>query len=128
MASDMQATTNTSHLKLRATKLFVLKDGRIAGISGDHGAAHRLMDALNGGSKDQKFEDAHVIVMSPDGSLVEYCDNLTPIPVENQFYAIGTGRAAAMAAMHCGKTAEEAVEIAMLVDAFSGGGVMSMRA
>jgi len=46
-----------------------------------------------------------------------------PTYIEQPFFAIGSGRDFAIAAMHCGKTAREAVEIACLYDAYCGNGV-----
>ena len=64
------------------------------------------------------------IVVERCGDIVEY--GITPYPIRHSkppFYAIGSGREYAMAAMHCGKTAAEAVEIAAVYDLYTGGGV-----
>lgn len=45
------------------------------------------------------------------------------LPVENAFWAFGCGRDFALAAMHCGKDAREAVEIASRFDNGCGLGV-----
>jgi hypothetical protein len=43
------------------------------------------------------------------------------------FHAVGSGRDFALAAMHLGKTAEEAVELAIEFDCYSGGPIRSME-
>lgn len=57
--------------------------------------------------------------------VYEVEDSWIPYEIEENFYAIGTGNMAAVAAMLCGKNVKEAVEIACMVDVWSGGGVDS---
>jgi len=71
--------------------------------------------------------DFTCLVLTPKG-LFEYdvyCQPeevvLSPYP----FYAVGSGTKAAMAAMHCGKSAVEAVRIACKVDTYSSGRIQS---
>lgn len=47
----------------------------------------------------------------------------TPEPLEDKFMAFGSGRDFAMAAMHLGKSAREAIEIASLYDINTGMGI-----
>ena len=46
--------------------------------------------------------------------------------LDEDFWAAGSGRQAALAAMHCGKSAVEAVRIAARIDSFTGGRVVHM--
>ena len=46
--------------------------------------------------------------------------------VQEEFFAIGSGAKAALAAMHCGKSAIEAVRIAARIDPYTGGRIVSM--
>ena len=50
-----------------------------------------------------------------------------PIPVDNEFWAIGSGGLAAMGVMYCNKTPQDAIKIAMLCDEYSGGSVRTLR-
>lgn len=50
-----------------------------------------------------------------------------PVRVLDKFTALGSGRKAALAAMHCGKSAREAVRIAALIDPYTGGPIVTMR-
>lgn len=64
------------------------------------------------------------LVLRPDG-LYEYDIYLRGERIEEDFYAVGSGADAALAAMHCGKSAVEAVRIAARVDAYTGGKIVS---
>lgn len=80
-------------------------------------------EAFPAGQRDDNTS-VTLIVVERSGDIIEY--GITPCPIRHskpQFYAIGSGREYAMAAMHCGKTAAEAVEIAAVYDLYTGGGV-----
>lgn len=64
--------------------------------------------------------DVTAIVIGPSG-VEKWTEHLQPVPVEDKFLAIGSGAKAAMAAMHMGASAEEAVRIASLVDICTNG-------
>lgn len=53
---------------------------------------------------------------------------LVPIPVEDKFQAVGSGADYALCAMYLGKTAAEAVAIAAIFDAYTGGDVTELTA
>lgn len=50
-----------------------------------------------------------------------------PERITAPFYAIGSGRKEALAAMACGKSAKKAVEIASLTDPYTRGPIVTMR-
>lgn len=56
-----------------------------------------------------------------------YDGSLTCFPIKERFWAIGSGAAYAIAAMHLGKSPVEAVEIAALFDPGTGGPIDHMR-
>lgn len=67
---------------------------------------------------------AVLVVVHADGTLSEYSAEPFAIRYDaGQPFAVGSGEAAALAAMRCGKSAEEAVRIACEVDIYCGGGV-----
>jgi ATP-dependent protease HslVU (ClpYQ) peptidase subunit len=68
--------------------------------------------------------DISALVLTADG-LDLWTEHAQPIPILDDFFAIGSGTAAAMAAMHMGADPIRAVEIAMLVDYSTGGDIMS---
>jgi hypothetical protein len=63
------------------------------------------------------------LVILPGGVIERFEDQPLPIIVEDVTHAIGTGRDYARVAMHLGKCAREAVEIACLFDENCGNGV-----
>lgn len=65
------------------------------------------------------------LVLDEDG-LWEFDNYCRAEKIEEAFYAIGTGGNVALGAMHRGATAHEAVEIAKLVDPYTGGDVVKM--
>lgn len=67
--------------------------------------------------------DFTCLVLRPDG-LYEYDVYCQAEKIEEEFYAIGSGAKAALAALHCGKSAIEAVRIACRIDPYSGGRIV----
>lgn len=66
------------------------------------------------------------LVIGRDGVIEHYEASPLPMIVEDPTHAIGTARDFARAAMHLGKTAREAVELACLFSADCGNGVDSI--
>jgi len=64
------------------------------------------------------------LVLTPSG-LFEYDVYCRGDEVSDDFYAIGSGAGVALGAMHCGKSAVEAVRIAARVDPYTGGRINS---
>lgn len=79
----------------------------------------------NGGRRPKLSEDFDAIMLTHDG-LFRLESTLIPVPVHCGYFAIGSGRLAAMAMMNNGATAEEAVKAAMTVDPHSGGDLQTM--
>jgi len=61
------------------------------------------------------------------GKLYQVNHMCRPVEIVDGFIAIGSGRKSALAAMHCGKSAEEAVRIACLIDPYSAPPVYTAR-
>jgi ATP-dependent protease HslVU (ClpYQ) peptidase subunit len=59
-----------------------------------------------------------VLELRRDGIWI-YESTIIPAKIKNDFWAIGTGANFAIAAMHCGKSVKEAVEIACQYDTSS---------
>lgn len=113
------------------TKVHRLRDGSIAAFSGDGDAAMALLAWLNAAQNPAAYPetqkdrdgDASCFVVRPDGSRWSYGKTPYPQRVECEIFAMGHGRDFALAAMHCGKTAREAVELACRLDVFCGNGI-----
>jgi hypothetical protein len=69
--------------------------------------------------------DFTCLILRPDG-LYEADVYCRPDKITEDFYAVGSGSKEALAAMHCGKSAAEAVRIAALIDPYTGGRTVSM--
>ena len=61
-----------------------------------------------------------------DGKAEKWTEHCQPTPIYESFFAVGSGAQAAMAAMHMGASAEEAVKISMLVDPHTAGDVETL--
>ena len=68
-----------------------------------------------------------VLVIEADGTPSLYERTQYPIRHEQRCIAIGSGREYAMAAMHLGKTAREAVEVAIELDCGCGNGIDTLE-
>jgi hypothetical protein len=68
--------------------------------------------------------DFTCLILRPDGlwEADVYC---RPDKILDSFYAVGSGSKEALAAMHCGKSAVEAVRVAAIIDPYTGGRVVS---
>lgn len=76
----------------------------------------------------QLTEDYQSILMvREDRRIFTYGRSGFPFEVFDKFHAVGSGRDFAIAAMHLGKTAREAVEIASLFDISCGNGVDTLE-
>jgi len=103
-------------------KIVVGKD-RIVGFCGGYAAGYSgalwLAGELNDRPETYSGDDCEFIVLRRDGIWVAD-EFLRMAPVKGKFWATGSGGIAAMAAMHMGATAVEAVRIAIKVDELSG--------
>lgn len=119
LASDGMACRGEFIDTLSEKKVHKLSDGRLVGACGDCAETYPFVKALDRPLAElPKLTESTVIVVAKDGrSIKVYSEKghyVTPIDGE-YFNAWGSGRDAAMAAMHCGKTAAQAVMVAMKV-------------
>ena len=120
-ASDSKCTIGA--IWVTSTKIHRHKD-ELIGTAGTDAQCQRWLEWYRAGKKGAppKFDQAEALVLRKDGVFyVE--DGGSEFKVERGFHAIGSGAAAAMAVMLAGHSAEEAVRIAIQVDAQSGGEV-----
>lgn len=126
LAADKQFTN--AGLRRTGTKLFRLRDGAV-GIEGSTVDALALVDWLRGDRKPADFpesckgDDAPAVLGVINGKIQYWNGSPYPVTYDEPFTASGSGRDYAIAAMHCGKTAAEAVEIASIYDNACGLGV-----
>jgi ABC-type uncharacterized transport system permease subunit len=79
------------------------------------------------GSPGTDPEEYHALLVRPDGSVCEVGGDGLLVQVDAPFHASGSGRELAIAAMACGKSAEEAVQIACRWHGACGEPVQTLR-
>jgi hypothetical protein len=100
--------------------------GALVGAAGDleNGELFRQWLGIGAPADEKPNVGDHfqALVLRPSGEVIYYGPKLTPIEVGAPA-AIGSGSVAAMAALMCGKSPAEAIEIAIELDASSRGPV-----
>jgi ATP-dependent protease HslVU (ClpYQ) peptidase subunit len=94
-------------------------------IFGGAGDLDKLLKFYDSVEKSGDFDDpieVDVLELRHDGIYV-YESTIHPVKVRGDFFAVGTGSAYALAAMHLGKSPKEAIEIASIFDPVTGGPV-----
>ena len=122
-------------------KIFPLLDGRLFGFAGDVFKRDEFLSWLStpemtpinrqtraGGlcavrAPQPDLSDAAEVIVVELNGLVWLYQGQGRFLVDGPFCAIGCGRVAALAAMHAGCDAKRAIEIAALLDPFTGDGV-----
>lgn len=120
-----------SHGSLQMTGTKIQKIGAaLVGFSGDASIAAELIEWFSGGCAPEKFPAtqrnenlSELLVVWPNGDVHKYQRSPLPVKFPPQKCAIGSGRDFAIAAMHLGQTARQAVEIASIYDTDCGNGV-----
>lgn len=128
LAADSRGTSGGWVLPSQEKKLRKLPDGRLVGSFGPVAGVARLINWLETGEPGDQPDigDSNVVVVSADAIHVFSGEGRFDEPVTG-FHAWGSGMPPALAALHMGADACEAVRIACLVDPSSGGPVQSVR-
>jgi hypothetical protein len=103
-----------------------LGKGSIYGACGDWDKCLKMLQVLESGGELDSDTDVTVLELRADGLWI-YEGTIIPARIKNDYWAIGTGAPYAVAAMHCGKSVQEAVEIACMYDTSSHGPIDYMR-
>lgn len=110
-----------------AKKVHAIADGRLVAFSGAFAEGVAFVRALEKGLTELPvLNETTVLIVQMDGSLILH-EGETWHEQDGEFYAMGTGAAAALGAMHAGADAVKAVEAACKVDPNSGGRVHAFR-
>ena len=135
MAGDKR--TNFGGMHATTTKVHRLPDGSLIGCAGNTAQIAEMIEWVARGCDAEKLPTGQrdpkdcvsALVVRPDGTVLQYENTPNPIVIENGRWAIGSGRDFAWAAMHLGKSAKEAVELACLLDLNCGNGcdVLSLK-
>jgi ATP-dependent protease HslVU (ClpYQ) peptidase subunit len=123
LATDTQVTSGNR--KFRTHKVARLPCGGL--IAGTGNLVHILKvtrwvqagydEAAKPDFGDDEEGQFECLIIQGDGQVVLLDDDMEPMPVTDEFIAIGSGGCYAMGALACGKTAVEAVKIAAQFDA-----------
>ncbi|SDX13057.1 20S proteasome, alpha and beta subunits [Variovorax sp. YR634] len=133
LAADKR--TNFGGLHGTTTKVHRLSDGRLVGCAGNTAQISEMVHWLETGADPEKIpaiqrdakECVSALVILPGGAVLQYENTPHPIRIENSTWAIGSGRDFAMAAMHLGKDARQAVMLACELDSTCGNGVDTLE-
>lgn len=131
LAADRRVT-ELNHIHGTTRKIFKLTHCMI-GFCGDFVEIQKVLEWVKGGfvgSPPELRKDAEVDAIyvdnSGNGFYIQSPDFILQ-PLDTPYMAIGSGAMYAKGAMAAGKSAVEAVKIAMIFDANTGGGVDSIR-
>lgn len=131
LAADKQATNHGTVARVTKLDKHVTDKGTylLTGC-GEFGVLAAMMAWFKAGQNVADFpkidDKATLAVVTPRGGLLIY-ESPFPMGLEEKFYAGGAGRDFALAAMACGKTATEAVEIAIKYEESCGLGVDTLE-
>lgn len=130
LAADRQNTVDDDK-SFRGTKIIRTVDGRLIGAAGNTVVCHAMMEWLADhpdtrgdmpAPQCQEDSSAHVLEVMRDGTVWRY-ETHGAFPLGKGAAVCGSGGPYAMAAMACGRTADQAVEIACRFDQLSAGPV-----
>lgn len=129
LAADKMA--DVGGLRRSVTKAHRIQ-GCLTAYAGSTPHGEEMLDWFKRGAKPADFPPsqrdnenwAGLLAITPDGEILKFENTPFPVRFDHwQTIAIGSGRDYAMASMHLGKSAQEAVEIACLFDTGCGNGV-----
>ena len=129
LAADKRTTYATSIAT--TTKIERMPDGALVGCAGNASLSMAVRAWFRDGRHPEKFPQAQreastnvdVLCIEPDGRVHVYQLSPFPVVVEDKWMSFGCGSNYALAAMYLGKTAAEAVAVAIALDSGCGNGI-----
>lgn len=122
LAADSLGCSGTNKLPGAFQKLWRLEDGSLVGGAGDY---HRIANSIAVAKAPSEipplaeYDGTEILCVRPDRSLVLCSKGLFTELGHPIFYAIGSGAAIALGALHSGATAEQAILATSYVDIFT---------
>lgn len=114
------------------TKIFKVPSGLVA-VSGDYGCAMAMLNWFkNEDQRPELFPECnknpdkdycHSILINKQREIWEFETNPFPFQLEQPYYAMGSGRDFALAAMHLGLDSKRAIEVAVRFQSDCGSGI-----
>lgn len=128
MAGDKR--TNFGGLHATTTKVHRIREC-LVGCAGNTAQIIEMQKWFAEGAKREDFPAAQrdvkecvsMLVIEPSGRVLQYENTPDPMVIENPFWALGSGRDFAMAAMYMGRSAEHAANVACALDMGCGNGI-----
>ncbi len=126
LAADKRMSFGTSFAV--TTKIFRI-GGMLVGVAGDAALAREMADWVCDGMQAETFptkartDPISMLVIRLDGSLHYFTSSPVPMVLEDKVFTLGSGCDFAAAALYLGKTAREAVEVAIALDSGCGNGI-----
>jgi hypothetical protein len=108
-------------------KVWKLPDGGLFGAAHGSECIERLRLALVNNHPAPKLDDVAGLLVKPNGTLWLYEGSIWQPLTGFKYYAVGSGAIHAWTAMDAGKSAREAVRLAMRRDMFSGGKITAVH-
>lgn len=116
LAADKMGDMGGASITL--TKIYEV-NGHLVGFSGSPVRGQALLKWFRDGAEDEKFptfekdDDSFTrfVVINPHKEIWVYEQSPSPFKVEDKFYACGSGRDFALAALQMGMSAEKSVEL-----------------
>lgn len=132
LAADKQATSGG--LRRMVTKIRNI-NGMLCGVSGDWDRAQMMFEWVSDGMQVSKWPEFQktgddwvgLLVIKSGGATYKYERAPVPMLVEDDFFAMGSGRDYAYGAMSMGADAVEAVRVTSLYDVGCGMGIDTLR-
>lgn len=134
LAADKRASNNG--LARTVTKIRRASNGALMACTGDLHAGEELMAWYEAGRVTEKYPESQkalveelttLVVIEPGPVITTYGRYGARAVFEERTYACGCGRDYAVAAMHYGKDAREAVALACLFDVGCGNGIDTLE-
>jgi len=128
LAADKRACNGS--MIFVVTKLFRVR-GCLLAAAGDFDRIHEMVAWFESGAIAEKLppfqrdntDYVSLMVIQPDKTILKFDRGPAPYKIESPFHAMGSGRDFALAAMHLGKTASEAVMVSSVFDTGTGNGI-----
>lgn len=131
LAADKRVSLGT--LICTTTKISRVGDALCA-YAGDAAGGEEVLAWFCNGAKPSDFpatqrdrENWSGLLVIRNGQILKYEHSPYPVRLEDKFFAIGSGRDFALAAMHLGHDARTAVEVAIALDSGCGNGIDTME-
>ena len=133
LAADTMITDGNAEFNIK-TKLTRLPDGGLMGFAGVAGAIPEFVAWFKSGRDVSKFPDhlrgddsgVDVLYIDKNGKLHQFNKSPYCFEISDKFFAIGGGAQCARVAMHCGKSAKDAVKISSIYTSGCGGKITSL--